>query len=312
MDYNSRILVTGHKGLVGSAMVKELEKQHYHVIVAQRNRWDLREQNEVNEFFNGYRPDYVINCAGKVGGINANNTQGVDFIVDNILMQINIIQACYKYNVKKLLFLGSSCIYPKLCPQPIKEEYLLTSSLEETNKAYAIAKISGLVMCEMYNKHYGTNFISAMPTNLYGPNDNFHLTNSHVLPALIRKFHDAKIFNKKYVELWGTGKVRREFLFVEDLAEALLFLMNNYDKSQHINIGCGKDITINELAEMIKNIVGYEGEIVWNDKYPDGTPQKLLDVTKINNLGWQAKTSLNDGIQITYKWFIDNYNRLRK
>ena len=228
-------------------------------------------------------------------------------------MQTNIIEACHNWGVKKLLFLGSSCIYPKFCPQPIKEEYLLTSELEETNIGYAIAKISGVVMCRMYNKQYGSNFISAMPTNLYGINDNFNLESSHVLPALIRKFHEAKVNKLPTVELWGTGSAQREFLFVDDLAKALIFLMNNYeDYQEHINIGSGTDVPIKVLAEIIKTIVGYEGDIIWNTKYPDGTPRKVLNVDKIHKLGWHHETSLEEGIAITYKWFVENYNNIRK
>lgn len=314
MDKNSLIFVTGHNGLVGSAVIRELKKQGYKkILTANKKFYDLRDYRKVDDFFLLFKPEYVFNCAGKVGGIGANNKYSADFIRDNIQMQTNIIEASHKYNVKKLLFLGSSCIYPKFCPQPIKEEYLLTSELEETNIAYAIAKISGLIMCRMYNKQYGSNFISAMPTNLYGINDNFNLENSHVLPALIRKFHEAKIQNKEYVEFWGTGKPRREFLFVDDLAESLVFLMNNYeDCNEHINVGCGEDISIKELVNIIQKIVGYEGEIKWNSDQPDGTPQKLLDVNKIRSLGWKAKTSLEEGIKTTYDWFVENYDNIKK
>jgi GDP-L-fucose synthase len=313
MNKDSRILVTGDRGLVGSATIRELKKQGYkYLLIAERHKWDLRNKYEVEEYFNGYQPDYVINCAGKVGGINANNTQSAEFIYDNLMIQTNIIDACYRYKVKKLLFLSSSCVYPRDCPQPIKEEYLLSSKLEETNIGYAIAKISGMIMCNMYRKQYGCNFISVMPTNLYGENDSFHLTNSHVLPALIRKFHEAKVNNSPYVEFWGTGTPRREFLFVDDLAEALVFLMNNYDKAEHINIGTGEDISIKELVHMMKDTIGYEGEIMWNTKYPDGTMLKRLDVSKIHALGWHHKTSLEEGIKYTYKWFIENYKTLRK
>ena len=325
MEKNSKIYVTGCEGLVGSAVVRELRKQGYtDILRSSRTRlyhdgfhydgnFDLRYEENVKNIFIRYNPQYVINAAGTVGGINANNTRGAEFIRDNIMTQTNIINMSYVYGVKKLLFLGSSCIYPKLCPQPIKEEYLLTSGLEETNIGYAIAKISGLIMCRMFNKQYGSNFISAMPTNLYGINDNFDLMNSHVLPALIRKFHDAKIKGDESVEFWGTGGARREFLFVDDLAEALIFLMNNYnDCKEHINVGTGEDLTIKELVQLVKEVVDFDGKIFWNADYPDGTPVKRLDVSKINNLGWKAKTSLEDGLRKTYKWFVENYENIRK
>jgi GDP-L-fucose synthase len=325
MEKNSKIYVTGCEGLVGSAVICELQRQGYTDILRSSRHhlyhngfsydgdYDLRYEENVKKIFQQFNPDYVINAAGKVGGINANNKHSAEFIRDNIMMQTNIIQACYAYDVKKLLFLGSSCIYPKLCPQPIKENSLLASELEETNIGYAVAKISGIIMCRMYNKQYGSNFISAMPTNLYGINDNFNLMDSHVLPALIRKFHEAKIREDESVEFWGTGTPKREFLFVDDLAEALVFLMNNYnDCKEHINVGVGEDITIKDLVNLIKEIVDYDGKIMWNVSYPDGTPQKLLDVSKINALGWKAKTSLEDGLRITYKWFVENYENIRK
>jgi GDP-L-fucose synthase len=325
MKKSSRILIIGSSGLVGSAVIRELKKQEYIDIIGVSQKcmyhngfkyegnYDLRYEENIVKIFQKYSPEYVINCAGKVGGIHANDTQGAEFIYDNILIQTNVIHTCYKYNVSKLLTLGSSCIYPKLCPQPIKEEYLLTSALEETNIGYAIAKISGVVMCRMFNKQYGSNFISVMPTNLYGPFDNFNLSDSHVLPALIRKFHEAKIYGGEVVKCGGTGNPRREFLFVDDLAEALVFLMNNYDDcKEHINVGVGEDISIKELVNLLKEIVDYDGKILWNVDYPDGTPQKLLDVSKINKLGWKAKTSLEDGLRITYKWFVENYENIRK
>jgi len=325
MNKNSRIYVTGSSGLVGSAVIRALQQQGYtditrstrtkvyHNGFSYDGNYDLRYEENTKEIFKQFKPEYVINAAGKVGGINANNTQSAEFIRDNIMMQTNIINMSYVYGVKKLLFLGSSCIYPRECPQPIKESYLLTSALEETNIGYAIAKISGMVMCRMYNKQYGSNFISAMPTNLYGPYDNFHLTNSHVLPALIRKFHDAKIRGDEKVEFWGTGTPRREFLFVDDLADALIFLMNNYDDcKEHINIGTGEDITIKDLVQLIKEIVDYDGKIIWNVSYPDGTMVKRLDCSKINSLGWRARTSLESGLKLTYDWFVRNYNNIRK
>lgn len=313
MEKNSRIYISGHKGLVGSAIVRELKKQGYeNILTASRSECDLLLMNQVADFFHFMRPEYVFNAAAKVGGINANNTQSADFIRDNLISQTNIIECCHTYNVKKLLFLGSSCIYPRDCSQPIKEEYLMTGPLEQTNIGYAVAKIAGITMCNMYRKQYGSNFISAMPTNLYGPGDNFNYQDSHVLPALIRKFHEAKINNYKYVEFWGTGSPKREFLFVDDLAEALIFLMDNYNEEQHVNIGCGEDVTIKELAHTLKKVIGYEGDIMWNTSYPDGTPQKLLDVSKIHLLGWHHKTNLEEGLNKTYKWFVDNYNNIRK
>lgn len=307
MEKNSKIFVAGHRGLVGSAIVRKLKEYDYNnLILRTREELDLINFNAVSDFFKNEKPEYVFVAAAKVGGILANSTKKGEFIYENLQIQNNIIHNAYLNNVKKLLFLGSSCIYPKLSLQPIKEEYLLSGYLEPTNDAYAIAKIAGLIMCRSYNEQYGTNFISAMPTNLYGYNDNFDLNNSHVLPALIRKFHEAKIENKKEVIVWGTGSPLREFLFVDDLADALIFLMNNYNENIHINVGTGKDISIKDLAYLIKEVVGYKGEIVFDSSKPDGTPRKLLDVSRINKLGWKAKTSLEDGVKLTYNWYINN------
>lgn len=309
MHKGAKIYVAGHRGLVGSAILRKLQAEGYSNIVTRTHQeLDLTNQQEVYQFFETERPEYVFLAAAKVGGILANSTYPADFIRENLLIQTNVIDAAYRYGVKKLLFLGSSCIYPKFAPQPIKEEYLLTGALEPTNEPYAIAKIAGIKMCQAYNKQYGTNFISVMPTNLYGPGDNFDLETSHVLPALIRKFHEAKVARAPHVVVWGTGTPRREFLHVDDLADACLFLMNNYDSSEIINIGVGKDLTIVELANLIKEIVGYKGEIVFDTSKPDGTPRKLLDVSKLFNLGWRPRIRLEDGIRSTYEWFVRNYN----
>lgn len=312
MEKHSKIYIAGHRGLVGSAIKRKLEQKGYsNLIYRTSGELDLRNQQAVEEFFKTEKPDYVFLAAAKVGGIHANNTYPAEFIYDNLTIQTNVIHSAYLYKAKKILFLGSSCIYPKFAPQPMKEEHLLTGELESTNEPYAIAKIAGIKMCQAYNRQYGTNYICVMPTNLYGPNDNFDLENSHVLSALIRKFHEAKIQNKLEVEVWGTGKPRREFLYVDDLADACLFLMENYnykDIGAFVNIGTGEDLTIKELAETIKRIVGYKGEMVFNTKKPDGTPRKLLDVTRIKNLGWQAKTSLEDGIKSTYEWYVHGIN----
>lgn len=316
MDKNSKILVLGHKGLVGSAIIRELKKQGYENILTAThstgNRYDLCNPAEVRMAFHDYQPEYVFLAAAKVGGIGMNDEFSGDIIHNNLMIQTNVIEACHVHNVEKLMFLGSSCIYPKRCPQPIKEEYLLTGELEPTNIGYAVAKIAGLTMCEMYRKQFRDNFISAMPTNLYGPGDNFHLENSHVLPAMIRKFHEAKEKGDQTMTLWGSGTPKREFLYIDDLAEGLVFLMNEYNEAQHINIGTGKDLMIQELAEIIKDIVGFKGQIIWDASKPDGTPRKLLDVSKINNLGWTAKTELHQGIKQTYDWFKENYENIRK
>lgn len=308
MDLDSKIYVAGHKGLVGSAILRALQSNGYHNLVCRSSsELDLRDRGEVYNLFQHENIDYVFLAAAKVGGIAANNEYPADFIRDNLFIQTNVIDAAYQFNVKKLLFLGSTCIYPKFAPQPLKEEYLLTGELEPTNQPYAIAKIAGINMCQSYNRQYGTKYISVMPTNMYGPHDNFDLKTSHVLPALIRKFHDAKENNIPEVEVWGTGNPRREFLHSDDLAEACVFLMEHYNESEIINVGVGQDISIQELAELIRSIVGYEGGIVFNSSIPDGTPRKLVDVTKINNLGWKAKISLESGLRSVYQAFQKEY-----
>ena len=311
MDKNSKIYIAGHKGLVGSAITRLLEKQGYkNLILKTRQELDLFNQQAVTNFFKKEKPEYVFLAAAKVGGIMANNNYPADFIYENLMIQTNIIHSAYLNKVKKLLFLGSSCIYPKLSPQPIKEEYLLSSDLEPTNKAYSMAKIAGIITCQSYDRQHGTNFISVMPTNIYGQNDNFDLKNAHALPALIRKFHEAKLKNEKKVMVWGSGKPKREFLHTDDLAEACFFLMKNYNSFEIINAGTGEDITIKDLAEKIKKIVGYEGKIAWDKTKPDGTPRKLLDVSKINKIGWKSKIGLEDGIKMTYEWYLNNINKI--
>jgi GDP-L-fucose synthase len=308
MDKNSKIYVAGHRGLVGSAIVKNLkEKGYINIIGKTHEELDLKDQKAVRGFFEEEKPEYVFLAAAKVGGINANNIHPADFIYENLEIQNNVIKASFDYKVNKLLFLGSSCIYPKMCPQPIKEEYLLSGYLEPTNEAYALAKISGLKMCQFFKRQYGANFISCMPTNLYGPNDNFDLNSSHVMPALIRKFYKAKVNNEDFVEVWGTGTPLREFLHVDDMADGCVFLMENYDGEEHVNIGTGKEITIRELAETIKEIVGFTGKLKFNTDKPDGTPRKLLDVSKLEGLGWKYKVDLKDGIKASYEWFRENY-----
>ncbi|MFR3995539.1 MAG: GDP-L-fucose synthase [Turicibacter sp.] len=308
MEKNSKIYVAGHKGLVGSALVRNLEVKGYTNIIGRTfEELNLTIQADVNKFFEEEKPEYVILAAARVGGIHANNTYPAEFIYDNLMIQNNVIKAAHDHGVKKLLFLGSTCIYPKLAPQPIKEEYLLTGALEETNEAYAIAKIAGLEMCKFFKRQYGDNFISCMPTNLYGPNDNFDLQSSHVLPALIRKFHEAKVNNQPTVEVWGTGTPLREFIYVDDMADACIFLMENYDGEQHVNIGTGEEVSIRQLAETVKEVVGFEGELVFNTNMPDGTPRKLTVVDKLHGLGWKHKVSLNEGIKLAYKWFLENY-----
>jgi GDP-L-fucose synthase len=304
MNKDSKIYVAGHRGLVGLAIAKSLKEKGYtNIIEKTHSELDLTNQQDVRKFFEEEKPEYIFLAAAKVGGIHANNTYPADFIYENLEIQNNVIKAAHDFKVKKLLFLGSSCIYPKMCPQPIKEEYLLSGYLEETNEAYALAKIAGLKMCQFFKKQYGDNFISCMPTNLYGPNDNFDLNNSHVMPALIRKFHEAKVNNDAVVEVWGSGKPLREFLYVEDMADACVFLMENYDGDEHVNVGTGKEVSIRELAGIVKEVVGYEGEIIFNTDMPDGTPRKLLDVSKLYGLGWIHKIGLEEGVKLAYQWF---------
>lgn len=308
MNKDSKIYVAGHRGLVGSAIVRELKKKGYINIIGKTHKeLNLMDFLAVENFFKEEKPEYVFLAAAKVGGIYANSTYPADFIYENLQIQNNVIGNAHKYGVKKLMFLGSSCIYPKMCPQPIKEEYLLSGYLEETNEAYALAKISGLKMCQYFNKQYGTNFISVMPTNLYGPYDNFHPENSHVMPALIRRFHEAKVNGAKEVVVWGSGIPLREFLYSEDMADACIYLMENYEGNDFFNIGTGKEISIKGLAELIKEVVGYEGEIVWDASKPDGTPRKLLDVSRLENQGWKYKMELKDGVKEAYKWYLENY-----
>ncbi len=312
MKKTDKIYVAGHRGLVGSAIVRNLKSKGYTNIIGRTHQeLELTDQVAVREFFEKERPDVVVLAAAKVGGINANNTAPADFAWDNMQVQCNVIKCCHDYKVKKLLFLGSTCIYPKMAAQPIVEDALLTGPLEQTNEAYAIAKISGMQMCKYFKRQYGDNFISCMPTNLYGPHDNYDLKGSHVLPAMIRKFHEAKMQNAKSVELWGTGSPLREFLYVDDMADACVFLLENYDGEQHVNIGTGKELTIRELAELVKKTVGFEGEIVWNSSMPDGTPRKLTDVTKLHELGWTHKVELEEGVKLAYEWFKENVDHAR-
>ena len=304
MEKAAKIFVAGHKGLVGSAITRRLRAAGYENLLERTHaELDLTRQQAVEEFFCQERPDYVFLAAAKVGGVHVNNTRPADFIYTNIMMETNIIQSAYQFGVKKMLFLGSSCIYPRVAPQPIKEEYLMTGPLEPTNEPYAMAKLAGISMCDAYRRQHGCNFISIMPTNLYGPGDNFDMETSHVMPALIRKFHEAKKGNASSVTVWGTGVPRREFLYVDDLAEACLFLMENYDEAGIVNVGTGKDISIAELASLIAEITGYGKKIVYDATKPDGTPLKRLDVTKIAKLGWRHRMSLRDGIEKTYEWY---------
>ena len=308
MEKTAKIFVAGHRGLVGSAISRQLRSNGYERLLERtRAELDLTCQQAVAAFFQIEQPDYVFLAAAKVGGILANNSYPADFIYQNLMMETNVMHAAHCSGVKKLLFLGSSCIYPRLCPQPIREEYLMTGPLEPTNEPYAMAKLAGISLCNAYRRQYGCNFISVMPTNLYGPGDNFDLENSHVLPALMRKFHEAKLKRQDSVTIWGSGAPRREFLFVDDLAEACVFLMQQYNEAGIVNIGTGQDLTIAELAAMVADTVGYKGELVYDRTKPDGTPQKLLDVSKISALGWQGSTDLRQGLAKTYAWFVDNY-----
>ncbi len=309
MDKKAKIYVAGHRGMVGSAIVRELEKLGYQNIVTRTSaELDLRNQTAVDAFYQTEKPDYVFVAAAKVGGILANNTYRAEFLYDNLCIQNNLIHGAYVHNVKKLLFLGSSCIYPKLAPQPLKEEYLLSGFLEPTNEPYAIAKITGIKMCEAYRDQYGCNFISAMPTNMYGPNDNYHPENSHVLPALIRKFHEAKVGNAAQVTVWGDGSPMREFLYADDLANALVYLMLNYNEKEFVNVGYGSDITIGDLAKTIAEIVGFNGEIVFDSSKPNGTPKKLMDSSRLFATGWQPQTHLQAGIKLAYDDFLSKHS----
>ena len=312
MNKTDKIYVAGHRGLVGSAIVRSLKAKGYENIIGRTHKeLDLTNQAAVVEFFEQEKPDVVVLAAAKVGGIHANNTAPAEFAYENMQIQCNVIKCCHDYKVKKLLFLGSTCIYPKMAPQPIPEDALLTGPLEETNEAYAIAKISGLEMCKFYKRQYGDDFISCMPTNLYGPEDNYDLNGSHVMPAMIRKFHEAKVNGAQSVELWGTGTPLREFLYVDDMADACVFLLENYSGEQHVNIGTGKEVSIKELAETVKKTVGYEGDIVWNTDMPDGTPRKLTNVDKLHGLGFTHKVELEEGVKLAYQWFKENVDYAR-
>ena len=307
MTPDARIFVAGHRGLVGSALVRRLTRAGYtHLLTATRDQVDLRDQAAVNYWFRANRPEYVFHAAGTVGGILANSTRPAEFIYDNMMMHATVVHAAYLHGVRKLLYLGSSCIYPRACPQPIREEYLLTGPLEPTNEAYALAKIAGIKLCQTYRRQYGCDFISAMPTNLYGEHDNFDLTSSHVLPALIRKFHDAKVAGDRRVVAWGSGTPRREFLHVDDLADACLFLMEQYDGADHINVGTGVDLTIAELIELVRSAVYPEATVTFDTSKPDGSPRKLLDVSRLRALGWRHTIELADGIDATYRWFVEH------
>ena len=312
MDKNAKIYVAGHRGLVGSAIVRNLKSKGYENIIGRTHaELDLTDQAAVRKFFETEKPEYVVLAAAKVGGIGANNTFPADFAYVNMQIQCNVIKCAHDFHVKKLLFLGSTCIYPRMAPQPIPEDALLTGPLEKTNEAYAIAKISGLEMCKFFKMQYGDDFISCMPTNLYGPHDNYDLNNSHVMPAMIRKFHEAKVSGADHVELWGTGSPLREFLYVDDMADACVFLLENYSGLTHVNIGTGKEVSIRELAETVKRIVDYPGKIVWNSEMPDGTPRKLTDVSLLHSLGWKHRIDLEEGIGLAYDWFRENIDNAK-
>lgn len=313
MEKNAKIYVAGHRGMVGSAIVRALEKQGYtNIITRTHKELDLTRQDQVEKFFAKEKPEYVFLAAAKVGGIVANSEALADFMYDNMILEMNAINSAWKNGCKKLMFLGSSCIYPRMAPQPMPESCLLTSELEKTNEAYALAKISGLKYCEFLNRQYGTDYISVMPTNLYGPNDNYHPTHSHVLPALIRRFHEAKISGAESVTCWGDGTPLREFLYVDDLADACIYLMNTYSGNETVNLGTGKELTIKELTELVAKVVGYEGEILWDKSKPNGTPRKLLDVSKLESLGWKYKTELPEGIKLAYEDFLNNPMRAER
>jgi GDP-L-fucose synthase len=311
IERGAKVYVAGHNGMVGSAIVRRLKRDYFtNIIERSSSEVDLRDQRQVRRLFDETTPDYVFLAAAKVGGIMANSTYPAQFIYDNLMIEANVINAAHEHGVKKLLFLGSSCIYPKMAPQPIKEEYLLTGPLEETNEAYAVAKIAGIELCKFYRRQYGRDFISAMPTNLYGPNDNFDLQSSHVLPALMRKIHEAKVQGAEEVVIWGTGEPRREFLHVDDLADACLFLMDRYSEEMHINVGTGEDVKIIELAQMIADVVEFKGRITKDVTKPDGTPRKLLDVGRLNELGWRYSMSLEEGVGKTYQWFLEEQGKM--
>ncbi len=312
MEKDSKIYIAGHRGMVGSAIHRKLQEKGFtNFVVKTSKELDLRNQQAVSDFFQNEKPQYVFMAAAKVGGIIANNTYRADFLYENLAIQNNVIHSSYENKVTKLMFLGSSCIYPKMAPQPLKEDYLLSGFLEETNEPYAIAKIAGIKLCEAYRTQYGCDFISVMPTNLYGPNDNYDLQNSHVLPAMIRKFHEAKTHGSESVTLWGTGSPMREFLYADDLAEACVYLMENYSEPEFINVGTGKDVTIKELAETVNKIIGFEGKLVWDTSKPDGTPRKLMDVSKLHAQGWKHKINLKEGISLAYQDFLEHHETLR-